>query len=234
MLKNSTTMSLQTMSVIEFAPGRKRLQAKGKAAVKQPILRVSIVSVAVLGWVAVARAQHLPTELGRIYADESHCLVAPEIRSVKDSPISCQCRDAIADARYVHSTYILTGKDRNLTRILLALQRYAGEMCSRDAAEALEPDFISKIHAATMEKNWKWDGPEVVRTYPPDEVIRQIKPDSRGMISVQYTVVILQRDSQGQVTRSESFSAVDRILPALLKPEALSQTRRPRKAPQEH
>ena len=43
-------------------------------------------------------------DLDKLYADESHCLVSPEIRSDKDNPISCFCRDAIADARYLYFT----------------------------------------------------------------------------------------------------------------------------------
>src|SRR5215472_9285331 len=63
------------------------------------------------------------TDLDKIYGDESHCLVAPEVRSEKDKPISCYCRDAVTDARYVYKTYVLTGKDPNLNGTFLALQR---------------------------------------------------------------------------------------------------------------
>jgi hypothetical protein len=38
-------------------------------------------------------------DLDKLYADESHCLACPEIRSDKDNPILRLCRDAIADAR---------------------------------------------------------------------------------------------------------------------------------------
>jgi hypothetical protein len=43
-------------------------------------------------------------DLDKLYADESHCLVRPEIRSDKDNPISRFCRDAIADAWYLYFT----------------------------------------------------------------------------------------------------------------------------------
>src|ERR1700758_78012 len=43
-----------------------------------------------------------PSDPDTLYADESHCLASPEIRSDKDNPISCFCRDTIADARYLY------------------------------------------------------------------------------------------------------------------------------------
>jgi hypothetical protein len=51
----------------------------------------------------VAHGQ-FPSDLDKLYADESHCLVSPEIRSDKDNSISCFCRDAIADALYLDFT----------------------------------------------------------------------------------------------------------------------------------
>jgi len=206
-------MSLHRISVVEFVHSRKRLQAKGKPAVKPLALAFGIVSAAVLGGIAPADAQKGATSLLDIYSDESHCLVSPEIRSDKDNPVSCFCRDAIADARYIYFNYFSAsaphGGDPNMAGIVLALQNYAGQMCSPNS-EALNPDFIGKIGTGTTEKDWKWDGPEVVRTYPPDEVIQQIKPDKRGWISVEYTAVLLWRDSQGRVTKTENLSAVER------------------------
>lgn len=153
------------------------------------------------------------TEMQRVYMDESHCLTSPEIRSDKDNSIACFCRDTIADARYIYFNYFTASaphSDPNMAGIVLALQNYAGELCSRDTAERLSPDFIGKIQDATTVESWKWDGPEVVRTYPPDDVIRQIKPDKRGWISVEYTAVLLWRDSHGRVTKTKSFTAVDK------------------------
>jgi hypothetical protein len=181
--------------------------------VKPLALAFGIVSAIVLGGIAPARAQKWATELQKIYLDESHCLASPEIRGDKDNPISCYCRDAIVDARYIYYNYFSASaphSDPNMAGIVLALQNYAGEMCGRNSSETLNPDFIQKIHTATMEATWKWDGPEVVRTYPPDDVIRQIEPDEQGWISVEYTAVLLWRDSHGQVTKTESFSAVER------------------------
>ena len=162
-------------------------------------LALVIVSATVCGEIAPARAQHGSMDLQKIYLDESHCLVSPEIRNEKDNAISCSCRDAIADARYLYLTYILGGKDTNLNGILLSLHARAREICGAGY------DVLD----ATESENWKWSGPEVVRTYPPDDLIRQITPDSRGWISVQYTVVLLWRNSQGRVTKTESFSAVE-------------------------
>jgi hypothetical protein len=71
-------------------------------------------------------AHDWPTAMQKVYMDESHCLTGPEIRGNKDNPISCYCRDAIADARYVHFTYLLPGKDANLYGTFIALQHYAG------------------------------------------------------------------------------------------------------------
>jgi hypothetical protein len=159
----------------------------------------------------------VPSDLGKVYADKSHCLVSPEIRSEKDHAISCFCRDAIVDARYLYFTYVLADPphyDRNVTGPFLALQNYAEERCSHDEAERLSSDFIARMMDATTKKDWKWNGPEVVRTYPPDDVLRQIKPDSRGMIQYEYTVVILQRDSSGRVVKTESFTARETIAAA--------------------
>ncbi|HEV2195988.1 MAG TPA: hypothetical protein VGR55_10430 [Candidatus Acidoferrum sp.] len=143
------------------------------------------------------RAQKPPNSLQKVYSDESHCLTGPEIRSDKDSPISCYCRDAIVDARYIWHTYLMTGKDPNLNGAELTLQTNATQMCGEDY----------DVHQAVNAEDWKWEGPEVSRTYPPDNVLRQIKPDSHGMIHYEYTVVLLQRDSIGHVSKTESFTA---------------------------
>lgn len=152
-------------------------------------------------------AQSWLSPLDKIYADESHCLTSPEIRGEKDSPISCYCRDAIVDARYVWQTYLLTGKDRNLNGAELALQRNVTLMCGEHY----------DVNKAIDAEDWKWNGPEVVRTSPPDDVLRQIKPDSHGMVRYEYAVVILQRDSSGHIVMTESFTAHDIVPLTLLK-----------------
>ena len=148
--------------------------------------------------------------------DESHCLTSPDLRGDKDNPISCYCRDAIADARYVYFTYILSGKDRNLNGVFLSLQRYAEDRCSRDRAQVIDMTFISKMDEATTSKDWKWDGPEVVRTYPPDDVIQRIKPSGEHGTGrwLPFTVQLIYRDAQGRVTRTENYSSRE-LIPVL-------------------
>ncbi len=149
-----------------------------------------------------ARAQDSATAMDKTYADESHCLVAPEIRSDNDNPISCYCRDAIADARYVYFTYLFSGKDANLNGAFLALQQQAKKMCGENY------DVIVK---ATETESWKWSGPEVVRSYPPDSDIKRINPDKNGFRLVKYNVRLTYLDPQGRVTKVENFTALDRL-----------------------
>jgi hypothetical protein len=144
------------------------------------------------------------SSLDKIYQDETHCLTRPEIRSEKDSPISCYCRDAIVDARYVWHTYLITTgprRDPNLNGTELTLQINATQMCGEQY----------DVHKAVNAEDWKWNGPEVSRTSPPDDVLRQIKPDSHGMIHYDYTVVLLKRDSSGRAVNTESYTAHDMV-----------------------
>jgi len=67
--------------------------------------------------------------MDQIYRDESHCLTLPEIRGDKDAPISCYCRDAIWQARYVYFAYLLPAKDDNMSGIVLTLQEHARQVC---------------------------------------------------------------------------------------------------------
>jgi hypothetical protein len=193
--------------VIQLINTRKQFQAKGKAAVKQLTLAVGIVSAILFsGIVAVCQENGS----NKIYDDQSHCLLDFERRSDNDIPISCYCKNAIAEARYVHYTYVLSGKDPNLTGVALSLMDRAGEACGKNG---MDYHIWTLIHDA----NWKWDGPEVVRTYPPDEVMRQLKPNGDGMIPIHYTVVLLQRDSQGHVTKTENYAAVEMWPAGILK-----------------
>ncbi len=129
--------------------------------------------------------------------------MAPEIRGDKDSPISCYCRDAIADARYVYQTYLLTGKDRNLNGTYLILESYARQMCGEGY------DVI----AATQAKGWQWPGLQVTRKYPSDSTIGLIRPDSKGFRTVEYKVRLVYRDPQGRVTKVDNFTALERLPP---------------------
>jgi len=139
---------------------------------KKPITLV--VLALSLSFPRATRAQDWATEMDKIYADQGHCLALPEIRSDKDNPISCYCRDAIVDARYVYFTYLLPGKDRNLNGIFLALQMHAQGICGKNMDDVMK---------ATETENWKWGGPEVVRNYPPDSEIKRMSPDSNGFSS---------------------------------------------------
>lgn len=140
--------------------------------------------------------------MDKVYRDQSHCLTSPEIRSDNDVPISCFCRDDIAIARYVYVTYLLSGKDRNLNGAFLALQQRATGSCG---------EAIDVIMDKTQAKEWKWDGPEVVRTYPSDEVIERISPKMENGKPVgrwvPFTVQLIFRDAQGKITRTENYSS---------------------------
>ncbi len=154
---------------------------------------------------------HRQPAINKVYRDESHCLALPEIRSDKDSPISCYCRDAIIDARYVYSTYLVSGKDGNLSGILLTLQQHASEVCGQSSGA---------VYDATKAKDWKWSGPEVVRTYPSNDVIEHISPEVKDGKpigrSVPFTVQLIYRDAQGRVTRTENYASRD-LLPIFTK-----------------
>ncbi len=143
-----------------------------------------------------------------IYRDESHCLTSPEIRGDKDAAISCYCRDAISEARYVYFTYLLSEKDRNLNGIFLHLQQRAIETCGNPNHE--EPN-LGVMLDATESRDWKWNGPEVVRTYPPQDVIERISPEMKDGKPVgrwvPFTVQLVYRDAQGRVTRTENYSS---------------------------
>ena len=72
-----------------------------------------------------------------------------------------------------------------------------------------------------MSKNWKWYGPEVSRTYPSDEVIERIKPETRNGKAVgrwvPFKIQLIYRDDRGEVIRTENYSSRELIpiLPAL-------------------
>lgn len=150
-------------------------------------------------------AQDSTTEMDKIYADESHCLTLPEIRSEKDNSISCYCRDAIAEARYVYHTYVASGKDRNLAGTVLVLVTNVSQMCGESGKDFNGWNEVEHL-------DWRWDGPEVVRTYPSDEEIRSIPMDSKGFRSVKYSVRLVYRNQQGTVTKFESFIAQEKEL----------------------
>ena len=140
------------------------------------------------------------TDLAKVYRDESHCLTEADMRGEKDMPISCWCRDAIVDARYIYFTYLLSFRDRNLNGPFLHLVSYGERMCGQSVLDAAQ------------EPDWKWGGPEVVRTYPPDDAIKRITPerlDGGTTLGrwVPFTVQLVYRDKQGHVTRTENYSS---------------------------
>lgn len=170
---------------------------------RDPTIFISVLLTLGLGLLHSAGAQDTPTNLDRVYADQNHCLAAPEIRTEKDKPISCFCRDDVVIARYVWQTYLVTEKDPNLTGAYLSLEIRAAEKCGEHY----------DVSNAVQLKNWRWTGPDVLRVYPPDNEIQQIRPDGRGFRTVEYKVRLTYRDRQGNVTKVENFAAFDRLPP---------------------
>jgi hypothetical protein len=170
------------------------------------------VILATLGSLLFGRAGYAQTQnadLNRVHSDHSHCLVSyylpdsdSEIRNERDIPISCRCRDAIVDLRYVYQTY---SKDPNMDMPVLELESNTYNWCGQD----------QRISHVKDDPGWKWNGPEVARVYPPDEVIDQIPLDEKGRRTVQYQVVLTFRDTKGQVTRTEQFAVVIRVWPTM-------------------
>ena len=140
-------------------------------------------------------------KMDKVYRDESHCLVAPEIRGEKDNSISCFCRDAIMDARYVYENYLLKGKDRNLNGTYLTLEDHARQMCGEKY----------DVYNATQAEGWQWEGPQVKREYPPDTEILKIKPNSNGFRTVGYKVHLMYFDKGGRVIKVEDFMAAEKL-----------------------
>ena len=137
----------------------------------------------------------------KVYLDESHCLVAPEVRGERDRSISCFCRDAIADARYLYKNYFLTGKDRNLNGAYLGLVDHATRVCGEKF----------DVYNATQKEGWQWEGPRVKREYPPDTEILKIKPDSKGFRTVTYKVHLTYLDKDGRKIKVEDFAAEEKL-----------------------
>ncbi|MGA2958311.1 MAG: hypothetical protein ABSF48_21610 [Thermodesulfobacteriota bacterium] len=161
-----------------------------------------LILFAIFAWNSPSYAEILGN-IDKVYSDTSRCLVAPEIRGKKDNPISCYCRDAIMDARYMYENYLLTGKDRNLNGAYLTLEDHAQQMCGE------QYDVVKAIKT----KDWQWNGPQVTREYPPEGEINQIQPDSKGFRTVEYRVHLTYRDSVGQVIKVEDYTALDRLPP---------------------
>jgi len=157
----------------------------------------------ILMWQAFSYAENLRNinKMDKVYSDESHCLVSAELRVKKDNSISCYCRDAIMDARYVYENYLSTGKDPNLNGAYLALWDHVQQVCGQNC------EFLK----ATQTKEWQWNGPQVTREYPPENEINKIQPDTNGFRIVEYKVHLTYIDAGGLATKVESFSAVEKL-----------------------
>jgi hypothetical protein len=171
------------------------------------ILWFLTVFVLLVGHAFPSYAGEQRNKMDKVYLDESHCLVAPEIRGERDSSISCFCRDATMDARYLYQTYLLSGKDRNLNGAYLGLVDHAQRICGEKY----------DIYQATQAKWWQWEGPQVKREYPPDAEIVKIKPDSKGFRTVEYKVHLTSFDKEGHVIRVEDFVAAEKLPPNFMK-----------------
>ena len=53
----------------------------------------------------------------------------------------------------------------------------------------------------------------MIRKYPPDSEIDQLKPDSDGWRTVQYKVELVYRDTKGGVAKTERLTAFERLPP---------------------
>jgi len=142
-------------------------------------------------------------KMDTVYADESHCLVAREIRGQNDKSISCYCRNDIMEARYVYENYLLTQRDANLNLAYLTLVEHAQQTCG----EKLD------VYIATQNTEWQWNGPQVMREYPPEREINKIQLDSKGFRTVEYKVRLIYRDSKGIETNVDNFTTLDRLPP---------------------
>lgn len=179
---------------------------KGENEYKENIMKrlvCFLTLLPVLVWHAFSHAGNLGNmnKMAMVYSDQSHCLVAPEIRGKKDNSISCFCRDAIMDARYVYENYLLTEKDKNLNGVYLTLVDHAQQMCGEQ----------SDVYKVTQTKEWRWDGPQVTREYPLEREIHKSQPDSNGFRTVEYKVRLTYIDPGGRVIKVDNFTALDKL-----------------------
>jgi len=158
----------------------------------------------IFGWPTFTYAGEFVNKTDMVYSDDSHCLVAPEIRGKNDYSISCFCRDAIMDARYVFYYYLRTEKDNNLGEIYITLLDYAQQMCG---------EKYDDLYEATQNTEWQWNGPQITREYPPEEEIQKSLPDSKGFLTVEYKVRLTYIGADGRVIKVENFTALDKLAP---------------------
>lgn len=158
------------------------------------------VFVFLVGYASLSYAEWPMNKMAKICMDESHCLDAPEIRDKKDWSISCSCRDAIMNARYLSQNYL--DKDSNLSGAVLGLVDNAERICS---------ERFDVILQAIMDESWQWEGPQVEREYPPESDILKIKVNNKGFRTVKYRVHLIYFDKGGRVTKVQNFNAIDEI-----------------------
>jgi hypothetical protein len=104
--------------------------------------------------------QRNPTKLMEVYSDNSHCLSPQDSEGGLD--VSCMCRDAIADARYVY--FGPFQHDQNLVRIYQALEDRIRQpsICGTDLYSNVAKG-VAFTQAVVMDPTWKWSGPIRVR-----------------------------------------------------------------------
>ena len=69
------------------------------------------------------------------------------------------------------------------------------------------------VYNATQNTEWQWNGPQVMREYPPEKEINEIQPDSKGFRTVVYKVRVIYHDSKGIIIKTENFPTLDRLPP---------------------
>jgi hypothetical protein len=102
----------------------------------------------------------------------------------------------------VYFTYVLGPKrDSNMNGPLLSLEIRITQVCGKETNNAVQ----------VTRENWQWTGPEVIRTYPANDVIARIKPNIRHNApwrAIPFRVQLVYRDNQARITRTETYSSV--------------------------
>jgi len=173
-----------------------------------PSLVGVVVSFAFLFGHVIAQEQQASSSMAKTYRDERNCLITSELRGAADRPISSSCRDALVDLRSFYQTTSATGTDPSPSGGYSGLIDRASQKCG---------DTPGTIMKAARD-DWRWNGPEVVRRYPPDASIELIKPDGEGFRSVAYEVRLTHHDTKGRVTHRESYRASDKVAPDFRNP----------------
>lgn len=166
---------------------------------------ISLIALLALCLAGTVHAQDVGpnSDLQKIYADESHCLLDNELRNVDDQALSCSCRDALVQARYIYKTYFTTGKDPNLDGVYVEMGIRALRVCGKDNSKFSD----------TGDDHWNWNGPEVIRTYLTDSEVERFPPDDSGWRRAPYSVKLIFHDEQGRVTKVELYTSSQAVSP---------------------